>query len=295
MWPGLERRKQQYSVCLSHDVDSVQCVANRSLARNLRSVGADLLLRRDLGLAVDRVKSYMSTRAGNVDADLANTFDFIMDVSESNGLQSAFYFMSHGSLDETDAGYLPTDPWVRGLLRRIHTRGHEIGYHASYDSFDKPAMIEAEFRRLVKVCEEEGILREHWGGRHHYLRWQNPITWQAWDDADLGYDTTLSFQDHVGFRCGVCYEYPVFNLFTRQQLGLRERPLVVMEGTMFNRAYMGISDSRAIELVSLLAETCKQFDGTMSLLWHNTSLLSDRDRRLYKTIVDSITGPDLAL
>ena len=51
-------------------------------------------------------------------------------------------------------------------------------------------------------------------------------------DAGLDYDTTVSFADTPGFHCGVCYEFPVFNVLTRQKLPLIERPLVVMDCTV---------------------------------------------------------------
>ena len=47
--------------------------------------------------------------------------------------------------------------------------------------------------------------------RQHYLRWRAPTTWQNWEDAGLDYDSTVGYADHVGFRAGTCYEYPIFN------------------------------------------------------------------------------------
>ena len=44
-------------------------------------------------------------------------------------------------------------------------------------------------------------------------------------------DSTLSYADKEGFSCGVCYEYSVFNFLTRQKLDLKEKPLIIMEGS----------------------------------------------------------------
>ena len=72
-----------------------------------------------------------------------------------------------------------------------------------------------EFERLISVAEEEGICQDVWGGRQHYLRWEAPTTWRAWEEAGLDYDSTLTFADHAGFRCGVCFEYPVYDILLR--------------------------------------------------------------------------------
>ncbi len=286
LWPGMKRKRRQYSVLLSHDVDAPLCVAGNSSLRVFKSVAGDLLKRKDPVLAVDRLRSLAATRRGDIDADLCNTFDFIMDTSEQHGLKSAFYFLAQGEKNEEDFRYSLDNWWIRALMREIYMRGHEIGYHGSYSSYNKPLLIKKELGRLVKVCQEEGIVQDDWGGRQHYLRWENPVTWQGWEDAGLVYDTTLTFHDHIGFRCGTCYEYPVFNLKTRRQLHLVERPLMVMEGTLFT--YMDIDRSAALELIATLASICKQFEGAMSLLWHNSSLVSKRDREDYRNVVSTL-------
>jgi len=34
---------------------------------------------------------------------------------------------------------------------------------------------------------------------------------RAWADAGMDYDSTLSYADRPGFRCGTCSEYPAFD------------------------------------------------------------------------------------
>jgi hypothetical protein len=37
-----------------------------------------------------------------------------------------------------------------------------------------------------------------------------------------------------------------------------------------------------------LAATCRRFGGTLSILWHNTSLLAAADRRLYADMLEAV-------
>jgi len=104
----------------------------------------------------------------------------------------------------------------------------------------------------------------------------NPATWQSWNDAGLAYDSTLGFPEHVGFRCGVCREFPAFNVTTREQLRLRERPLVVMDETLFG--YMALEWRPALEKILKLRDTCRRLEGDFTLLWHNSSLTSRREK-----------------
>src|SRR5690606_9247845 len=128
-----------------------------------------------------------------------------------------------------DADYELEHPAIRELMRRIHKRGHEIGLHPSYNSFQSPETIQQEAQRLRKVMQEEGITQKALGGRMHFLRWQHPETLQACNDAGMTYDSTLSYADLPGFRCGSCFEYPAFNPVTQQLLDIRIRPLIAME------------------------------------------------------------------
>ena len=285
LWPGLERKKRSYRVCLSHDVDWPLSVAGNNPLRVLKTAAGDVLKRKDVQLSMRRLMSLAKVCTGNIDADISNTFDFVMDASERNGLRSAFYFIADHTAGRIDGIYRLEDPWIRKLMKKICGRGHEIGLHASYNSFRSMDQVKREFERLISVAEEEGICQDVWGGRQHYLRWEAPTTWRAWEEAGLDYDSTLTFADHVGFRCGVCFEYPVYDILQRKPLALRERPLIVMEGSMLGGQYMRLSHEKSLPLIQKLAETCKMFSGDFTLLWHNSSLISWKDRELYGKVL----------
>jgi len=103
-WPLLKRKPREYRVLLSHDVDRPLSTTGRSAYRVARSLAADVVKRRDLGLAARRVRAYMRARRGVILEDPCDTFDFIMTESERRGWRSAFYFMAGGDepgIDET--------------------------------------------------------------------------------------------------------------------------------------------------------------------------------------------------
>ena len=45
---------------------------------------------------------------------------------------------------------------IRELLKRIHERGHYIGLHGSYNSYNKAEQIIKEYNTLRRICSEEG-------------------------------------------------------------------------------------------------------------------------------------------
>ncbi|MFB0705882.1 polysaccharide deacetylase family protein, partial [Pseudomonas protegens] len=182
---------------------------------------------------------------------------------------SAFYFICGRTDRAKDADYEPEHPAIRALMHDIHRRGHEIGLHPSYNSFQNPQQIQAEAQRLRRTCEEENIRQTVWGGRMHYLRWEHPTTMRAWDAAGLTYDSTLGYADYVGFRCGPCHEYPAYDPVEGKQLNLRIRPLIAMESTVTAPHYMGLGvGEAALKKFQDLKETCLAVGGCFTLLWH---------------------------
>jgi len=286
-WPALVRHEPQYRFLLSHDIDWPLCNLGVSLGGSMRAAAGDILKRHDAWLGLRRLLSWGHHRREHYDTDPFNTFDLIMDTSEKHGIRSAFYFIAdrRHSLDGT---YDIDAPWIRNLLVRIHRRGHEIGLHGSYTTFRDASQVYLEFEHLKAACASLGIERTTWGGRQHYLRWENPTTWQAYSEAGLSYDSTLTFADHVGFRCGTCREYPVFNLRSRKQLALRERPLIAMEGSLFSYQRLGVR--AALEQIAALRNACRRVRGDFTLLWHNSSLASGAEKRAYRQAIELLAA-----
>jgi hypothetical protein len=281
-WPRLERPPRAGTLRPSHDVDWPRTPA-RPAAAVARTVAGDLVRRRDPLLAADRTRWEVARRRGRLRRDPHDTFDELMELSEAAGVQSAFYFMAGVTRPGIDGGYALDDPWIAAILRRIHGRGHEIGLHPSYESFRAPEVVARELATLREACARLGIDQPVRGGRQHFLRWENPTTWQAWDDAGLAYDSTLTFAARAGFRAGACVEYPAFNLRTGRALQLRERPLIVMEGSLLQ--YARATHREAADVIVRLRRECRRYGGDFTVLWHNSSLMSRRDRRLYRSIL----------
>ena len=251
----------------------------------VRAMAGDVIKRRDFKSAMLAPWVRMNTSNQLHRADPANTFDWIMDVSDKHGLRSAFYYIC-GYTDPHDADYQVEHPALRHLMSRIHQRGHEIGLHPSYGTYQKPQLIRQEADRLRKICAEEGIVQAEWGGRMHYLRWEHPTTMRAWADAGMTYDSTLGYADRPGFRCGTCFEYPAFDPVAQQVLSLRVRPLIAMECTIIDSNYMGLGTSNeALTKFIELKSITRVLNGCYSLLWHNSQFMNKDNKMLYESVL----------
>lgn len=286
-WPQLAIKQHRFTVKISHDVDSPSRYGFKDVKGLIHTIAADIVKHDKVKSAVVAPWVYLNSDKRLHPLDPENTFEWIMDQSEKFGLRSAFYFMCGRTDLANDAEYEPEHPAVRRLMRQIHERGHEIGLHPSYGTYQSSEKIIQEAIRLRQICDNEGIEQQEWGARMHFLRWKQPDTLTALDEAGLAYDSSLGYADHPGFRCGTCFEYPGFDPIADKQLKLRIRPLIAMEQTIISDLYLGLGSSeRAYRKLLDLKNACRSVGGVFTLLWHNSSLSNKKLRSIYYRLLD---------
>jgi len=288
LWPQLERKKRQFRTLVSHDVDYPFFYFYMNFVRLFKYAASDLLIHGALQRAAARCKKWHRTRRGQLGEDPYNSFDLLMTIDENYNLHSTFYFLAAHPAGVRDCRYHIDDPVITGLLRSIYDRGHEIGLHASYNSYLDCDQTSLEFNKLRQTCKNEGIKQEAWGSRQHYLRWKTPATILNLEKAGLSYDSSLGFAENPGFRCGICYEYPAYDLLRRRPLKIRERPLIVMESSIIDKHYMNLgSGEKAYSLMAQLKDICRLYNGDFTLLWHNTHLVEQSQIELYRAVLEA--------
>ncbi len=196
--------------------------------------------------------------------DPFDTFDLLMSKAEKINQNAHFFFMAGGKT-KYDNRYDIKHPRILRLIKKIQKRGHRIGIHPSYDTCDNPLLFKHETQRLSEACGQNITF-----GRHHYLRFSIPQTWNIWADNDMIWDSTLGYAGRSGFRCGVCYDFPVFDFAKRKQLTLREKPLIVMEVSLLG--YEKLSLDESVQRIQSLKNTVKRYNGDFVFLWHNSSV-----------------------
>jgi hypothetical protein len=286
-WPQLKLKLHKPKTLVSCDIDNPYLPHTKSLKSTTRIVLGDLLKRKSIKLAISNFRQYINILMSFYDTDpYLNAIDWIMDVNEEAGNKVAFYFITQ-HLSNYDGCYSMDDPVIRNLLQRIYNRGHEIGLHPSYTTYKDSDLTKQEATKLHQVLQQEDIEQYELGGRQHYLRWETPTTALNWENAGMTYDSTLSYADHPGFRCGTCFEYPMFDPIQRKALTLRQRPLVLMECSVIDDRYLGLGYSEdALTLMKKYKETCYKVGGSFTLLWHNSHFRSKYDKSFYKALIN---------
>ncbi|ATQ85376.1 hypothetical protein KSH_05880 [Moraxella osloensis] len=288
VWPNLKLKKHQFSIKVSHDVDVPSRFAFSTPFSVIKSMASLVLKNNNIKLALMAPFIYLGSKNKIHPLDPYNTFDWLMNISEKNNLKSAFYFICGRTDKSKDALYEPEHPIIKKMMLEIYKRGHEVGLHPSYNSYNNPEQINFEAQRLKKVCKQLGIKQSQWGGRMHFLRWSHPTTLQAWNDAEMSYDSTLGYADRPGFRCGTCHEYTGFNPVTDTILNIKIRPLIIMDCSVIAKHYMGLGyTKKALNEIIKYKRICEKVEGNFTFLWHNSFFNGKKSFKLYEDIIQS--------
>lgn len=271
-----KRLTRKFKPFITHDIDELYRFG--SIKRFLRALAGDLIVRKSINAFFKTTKDFKQI-IQDKKPDNYDTFEMLMDISESNQLKSAFYFIP-GEMGETDVRYSIHDPKVNAIIHQIKSRGHEVGLHGSYDSFEDEYRFDSELKRLKGICSEIE------GGRQHYLRIKIPETFRYWAKNGLNYDSTLGFYRDGGFRAGVCFPFPIYDIKQRKKLNLIERPITVMDVALSENYFKpDVSFDRMLHFIGVV----KKYKGEFVLIWHNSSFNTwnwndDWHRVYYKTL-----------
>ena len=72
-------------------------------------------------------------------------------------------------------------------------------------------------------------------------------------------------------------------------MNLRERPLVIMDATLFG--YMSLNLDEAAARARAIVSDCRRHGGDAVLCYHNSSLAGSRERAHYRELIEALARP----
>lgn len=269
-WPD----GKEFAVCLTHDVDEV---SQSDIGQFLRAIPKPFTLRKEsifsarskiFSRSLKMIRSVL--RRGN---DPYENFESWLDLEESLDLRSTFFFaVPPTARHESDCPYTLGQkvrfegtriPLIE-LIKEIYTRGFEIGLHPSwYSALDLEEMIHQ------KELLETALGVEIVSVRQHFLRFDPHKTAIIQAKAGFKYDSSIGFNDNVGFRRGTSYPYVLLDLEKKQALNLIEIPLIAQDGALLlAEKGLRLDGDHALKYIRTLCARVQEVGGVLTLSWH---------------------------
>jgi hypothetical protein len=243
----------RHAIVCSHDVDFISLGYLSTLVRLAKNSVISLLQKSPIlscGIAMRTVRFALGG-----DNPLQNA-EQLARAEHGSGVTSSFnVIVGHGH--RRDANYRIKSREVIALIRRLQSMGMEIGLHGSYTSLDTNAGLAGEF----EVLQKYGF--RALGGRQHWLRFTLDRLIPEVEIAGALFDTSLGWQNRIGFRAGACFPFPPYNFPEERPARFLELPLAVMDQAL------PPNKEEAFRDVAELLTTSRTYGwGGISLLWH---------------------------
>lgn len=252
----------RFAVALTHDVDTpwrwtrigLQGAAARLKGHVLGGRGG-AALREARALAAAPLH-----RARGTDPNWR--FEELLAAEAELGATSTFYVMAGHNHPADGAAPESYERLRPRLVETLLAGGAEVGLHGSYTAATDLAQLEHEKSVLERLA---GPIVGH---RYHYLRVDVERNLVPLGDLGFRYDSSLGFADAPGWRAGIAHPFRPWDWEADAPAPLVEVPLVVMDGTLAEDRYLGLSADEAWPRLERIVEWAAEHGGGFSVLWH---------------------------
>ena len=269
-----------FIVCLTHDIDHP---AIRSHCFDHTMVG--FLYRATIGtlISICRRRKTLRDLCVNWSAALKLPFvylgmakdvwrDFDRYVELESGLASTYFAiptrnypgrpLAGNGVSRRAARYDVTD--VRPQLQKVISSGCEVGLHG-IDTWADSIRGRAERERVAQALSTTVAgVRMHW----LFFDEKSPAVLER---AGFSYDSTVGYNETVGYRAGTTQAYKPLNADH-----LLELPLHIMDTALFFPNYLDLSEEDAEGVVWKLIDSAEKFGGALTINWHDRSIAPER-------------------
>ncbi len=153
---------------------------------------------------------------------------------------------------------------LQTTVAEIVARRGEIGVHG-IDAWRDTAEARKERAQIQALTHTSEV-----GVRMHWLFFDSESAGKL-DEAGFSYDSTVGYNETVGYRAGTTQAFRPFG--TKRLL---ELPLHIMDTALFYPAYLHLSPEEAMMRIDGMVNDMRQFGGVLMVNWHDRSIAPER-------------------
>lgn len=262
--PGFIPIQRKGTIQITLDIDEPWKHANKSLPIQAGGM-AKSLLSGDLQMLQERLVSIVGKK---------DPYYIFPELTHPERL-ILFFLIDHH--DSRDGRHTWQNKAYRQLIQECKKRGFQIGIHPSYTSSRVEGRIAFEKQKLEEIIEAPVKL-----SRQHFLRYQNPETFEALEACGIEHEYSLCPIHVCGYLRGMAIPYPWYDLKKDRITQILLHPVMVMDRAL--QKYQGYTADTAWVRIKTEAEKCLSFGGDFVILWHNATLSESGEWKGWKKI-----------
>ena len=219
---GIPTALKNTTISITHDIDEIKKFS--TFPNLIRKTGGLLLRERKIQPVLKLWQSYQQATQLN-GKDPYDVFEWMLTSSEK--IRSKVIYFLVGGQAPQDSPY-PLDQRFDRAVKEALEKDYNIGIHPSFDSYNNYALLEQEKSKLESAIDQPVFY-----SRQHFLRFSIHTTPQLLDQLNIQNDSTLGYNDRIGFRCGTGFPYHLYDFKQEKSFRFVETPMVFMDFGLF--------------------------------------------------------------
>ncbi len=256
--PSISFVEHKPGIFVTCDVDSFEKFLP---GRTLKMFAGHIIKRFDPFLFVSDLFRYTAKMLGAKDP--YDRFGRINETAGRLGTKPVYFILTSPEGPYND-GWFTRQNRDKAVFSGLCNKGAEIGLHYGYFSLLNEKNIIAEKSELEKkYCITVNK------GRAHFLQFDVRSSYGILENSGITHDFTMGYSAHAGFRCGTGREFRPWDFDKRRPYQITERPLVVMDTTLYARNRLNKEDIK--KEIGYFIRTSEDAGTDMTVLLHNSS------------------------
>lgn len=261
IYPDLPTRQSKFKFLPTYDIDEAYSFRHKEWSRSTGAALRDLLR--------GKVKRFAQRRRvlNNKEADPFDSYTWMDDLHRPYSCKPWYFFLVPAKTGKHDHNILPQQTALQTLIRQ-HADKYKIGVHPSWQSGDKPELLNEEIRTIEHITQLKVD-----SSRQHFIRFSLPDTFRRLIEAGIREDFSMGYGSINGFRASVASRFYWYDLEKEQATPLLLYPFCYMEANSYYEQKQ--SPAQALREMQHYYHAVKNVGGTLITIWHNTFLGTD--------------------
>jgi hypothetical protein len=273
-FPKIEFAEIKYKYNPTFDIDVAFLYKNKGFVRSTIGFAEDLLRLR-FSSCLDRILTHL-----NVKQDQYDSFKRQFELNDKYKIKP-MYFVLLGDFGGNDKNVPHHNKTYQTLIKKIDER-YGAFFHPSFGSTRSEKQLLIEKLRIEHITGKKATK-----ARQFFNKLNLPTYYQRLVDIGITDDYSMGYNNHLGFRAGLCSSFPFFNLETNQVTNLMIHPFCIVDKAF--KLHLRIRASEVIYHSRQIMESVKAVGGDFTVVFHNETLGTRKMWANWRDIYEDIT------
>ena len=215
----------------------------------------------------------------NVKQDPYDSYKKQFDINDKYKL-SPLYFVLLGDFGGNDKNLPHNNGSYRALIKKLDQR-YESCFHPSFGSTRTEKQVLIEKLRLEEITGKKATK-----ARQFFNKLNLPTYYQRLIDIGITDDYSMGYNNHLGFRAGLCSSYPFFNLKSNEETHLTIHPFCIVDKSF--KLHLRIRSSEVIYHSRQIMDSVRAVGGDFTVVFHNEMLGTRKMWNNWRDIYESM-------